>query len=134
MSRAIITKHLSAEMNRPADKPADALLKLLPAETTAAYLMVVSIVRTAGDDAEKVTWVLGAGGVLLLLTIPYLKWVGKVRHWLQYAATLVGFVIWAASLGWPLQQLIGYETWQIASIISVYNVALVISAVVATRD
>lgn|GEM_PF-2866376 len=127
MSRVIVTRSRALKENKQPDSTADVLMKLLPAETTAAYLTIVGATRDIINPGT-VNWVIGAGVVLMILTPVYMWFAGKVRNFLHLAATMVGFGVWAMGIGWPLQQRFRYEAWQIGIVLVLYSVVLVIVA------
>lgn len=127
MSRAIVTKKGADMEGKQPDSVSDVLLKLLPAETTGTYLAIVGATHDVANPKTE-SWVAGAAVVLLILTPVYMWFAGKVRNWLHLAATAVGFGVWAMGIGWPLQQLIKYETWQMAIVVALYGVVMLIVA------
>ena len=86
------------------------LYKLIPAELTAAYLALSSLlVQTqpttdAGQSgfASNDVWLFSAFLVLFVALPFYLYFVQGVRTWLQIIATVVSFPIWAANVSAPL--------------------------------
>jgi len=77
------------------------LLKLIPAESVAAYLSIDNIIPEGGDRG----WLLTGASLVLLAILPfYLRVVLKVVSSGQIAATMVTYVVWVYSLGGPFNE------------------------------
>jgi len=90
------------------------LLKLIPSEIIAAYMVLQGMV-----PQDKGKWGLIIVSVVLLILTPfYLKTMERVKRNLQVVVSTLGFVVWVYSLGGPFVYWGLHESW-IASIILV---------------
>ena len=77
----------------------DRLLKLIPSEIVAAYLVIEGIIPSGAPHAPLVS--LMAALVLLILIPFYLKKTMDVKRTGQIILIMVSFIIWIYSLGGP---------------------------------
>jgi len=83
------------QVNSTADTYSSKLLKLIPAEVSAAYLAINSLVSAeAGFDRTMQLSML----VLAILCPFYLWKLGNVTSWLQIAFTTLSFPLWALNI------------------------------------
>ena len=87
------------------------LLKLIPTEIVAAYMVLQGMI-----PQDKKWGFIVVSVVLLILTPFYLKIMEKVKGNLQVIVSTVSFAVWVYSLGGPFVHFGLYEPW-IASII-----------------
>jgi len=77
----------------------DRLLKLIPSEIVAAYLVIEGLIPKDDPQAALVSLI---SSVILLVFIPfYLKRTMAVQKPVQILFTMVSFVVWVYSLGGP---------------------------------
>src|SRR5215207_6264134 len=86
---------------QPANSYRDVLLKLIPSEIVAAYMVIDGAVSQDEDRARGLTLI--AGLLLLLLTPIYLARLYGVRNRAQIIFTTLSFVVWLYSLGGPFR-------------------------------
>ena len=85
----------------------DRLLKLIPSEIVAAYMVLAGIIP---QDYAK--WGLLIVSVILLVLVPfYLKLFQKVDRILQIIITTISFAVWVYSLGGPFKEWGIYYAW-----------------------
>ena len=106
---------------RKDQKYQDKILKMIPSEIVAAYLVVEPLARQvsfgeSSEGSKLVEWIVF--GVLLALTPLYLARVQAVENARQIALTTASFVVWVYSLGGPFVA-IGWHSAALASIILV---------------
>ena len=112
---------------RPNQEYKDKLLKLIPSEIIAAYMVIHGIlqghviqgqtIEIGGTDiTAHVAWIVFA--VLFILTPIYLAKIHNVAKIGQLALTTASFAIWVYTLGGPFQ-IAGLYHPQVASIILV---------------
>ena len=77
----------------------DRLLKLIPSEIVAAYLVIEGIIPSGATHGALVSLI--AALVLLILIPFYLRKTMAVKRTGQILLTMVSFVIWIYSLGGP---------------------------------
>lgn len=88
------------------------LLKLIPSEIVAAYMVVSGIIP---EDSAK--WGTLIVSIVLLILVPfYLKRIQNVQRTSQLIVTMISFIVWLYSLGGPFEAWNLYQAW-IASII-----------------
>lgn len=99
-----------ARQIKPDQTYRDKLLKLIPSEIVAAYMVIIGIIP---DNYAK--WgTLIVSIVLLILTPFYLKRLEKVANNVQVVFCSLSFVVWVYSLGGlggPFAQWNVYEPW-----------------------
>ena len=91
------------------DTYSERLLKLIPAETVAAYMFLDGLLRSAlkSQESQLTVWlwavfaVIGAGNVL------YLKQALKVTSPVQYGIMTAAYAVWVFSIGGPF----GLSAW-----------------------
>lgn len=94
----------------------DRLLKLIPSEIVAAYLVIDGLIPV---EDPKAGVVLLTASIVLLIFIPfYLKITMKVEKPVQILFTMISFVVWVYSLGGPFAYF-GLYTGYIGSVILV---------------
>ena len=91
------------------------LLRLIPSEIVAAYIVVTSVIP---ENAVK--WGYLIISIILLITVPFYMWrIQKVKNILQLIITTIAFAVWTYSLnGGALKEWGLYKSW-IASVILV---------------
>jgi hypothetical protein len=83
----------------------DKLLKLIPSEIVAAYLVILGILNNQqiiiqeADITEIFQWIVF--GIILVLTPVYLRKFQNVMKISQLVLTSISFVVWSYSLGGP---------------------------------
>ena len=79
----------------------DLLLKLIPTEIVAAYLVIEGIIPE-GDPLAG--WVSLLSALILLILIPfYLQKIMAVKRTRQVVFTMISFIIWIYSIGGPFE-------------------------------
>ena len=79
----------------------DRLLKLIPTEIVAAYLVIEGIIPE-GDPLAG--WVSLLSALILLILIPfYLQKIMAVKRTRQVVFTMISFIIWIYSIGGPFE-------------------------------
>lgn len=112
---------------RPNQQYKDKLLKLIPSEIVAAYMVIHGILHGPVAQAHTiqigqtdltapVAWIVFA--VLFVLTPVYLARIHHVTRISQLALTTASFAVWVYTLGGPFQ-LAGWYHPQIASVLLV---------------
>jgi len=77
----------------------DRLLKLVPTEIVAAYLVIEGIIPSDAPSAPMVSLL---SSIVLLVLVPfYLKRSMSVKRTKQIVFTMISFVVWVYSLGGP---------------------------------
>jgi hypothetical protein len=108
-----------ARQIKPIEEYRSKLLKLIPSEIVAAYMVLQGIIPQDNKWGFIIVTV-----VLLILTPFYLKKLEKVTETVQIVVSTISFVVWIYSLGGPFEKWgdkMGfdiYEPW-IASIVLV---------------
>lgn len=84
-----------------ADKYADRLLKYIPGEIVALYMMVNGLANTLGDSSrlEWFHWSLFA--LFCILTYAYLYRMAGIRKVQQLIISVAAFAVWVFALGGP---------------------------------
>ncbi len=103
---------------RASDPYTSSLLKYIPTEIVAAYLVIQGMIPEDGGTASFVTTLVVAL-IMLALTPLYLSKVQGVKAADQLAVTTVSFVVWLYTLGGPF-------TWLGLHVSYVGSAALVI--------
>ncbi len=99
---------------RPDQRYRDRLLKLIPSEIVAAYMVLSGII-----PADRARWGTLIVSIVLLVLVPLYLWrMQNVQRTLQLIVTMVSFVVWLYSLGGPFEPWGLYEAW-IGSIVLV---------------
>ena len=112
---------------KPDQNYRDKLLKLIPSEIVAAYMVVMGIIPES--NAKWGTLIVAV--VLLILTPFYLRKFEQVANNFQIVMCSLSFVIWVYSLGGPFIHWNVYQPW-IASIVLILW-TLVIPLLVSTK-
>ena len=77
----------------------DRLLKLIPTEIVAAYLVIEGMIP---EEGPRAAWVSLVSALVLLILIPfYLRQTMSVRRTGQVVFTMISFVVWVYSFGGP---------------------------------
>ena len=85
----------------------DRLLKLIPSEIVAAYMVLAGIIPK--DSAKWGTLVVS---IVLLILVPFYLWkIQNVKITSQILVTAISFVVWLYSLGGPFEAWGFYESW-----------------------
>ena len=88
------------------------LLKLIPSEIVAAYMVLSGIIP---EDSAK--WGTLIVSIALLILVPfYLRRLQNVQRTSQLIVTMISFIVWLYSLGGPFEAWELYQSW-IASIV-----------------
>ena len=99
---------------REAQKYKDRLLKLIPSEIIAAYMILSGII-----PQNSAKWGTLIVSIVLLILVPFYLWkIHNVKHSPQIIVTSISFVVWVYSLGGPFQFWGVYKSW-IGSVILV---------------
>lgn len=99
---------------KEAQRYRDRLLKLIPSEIVAAYMVLSGIIPL--DSAKWGTLIVS---IILLVLVPfYLKRIQNVQRTSQLTVTTISFVVWVYSLGGPFEVWGLYKPW-IGSVILV---------------
>ena len=85
------------------------LLKLIPAEVVALYVVLVGVVSGAGTGVPTVQIAWFIFGVGILATILHLWRIEKVDAWSQIFISAGAFVVWVFALGGPFETLSWYN-------------------------
>lgn len=94
----------------------DRLLKLIPSEIVAAYLVIEGLIPSDAPQAGAVSLI---ASLILLVLIPfYLKRTMSVEKPVQILFTMVSFVVWVYAVGGPFDHY-GLHTDYIGSVILV---------------
>ena len=113
MNRRIITRKLLAEGEpRTIDNYYDKLLKYIPADVVAAWIVVSALITSASGIATATfLWIAFGIGVILtavwtwkLTSLP-----GKTTAWTQIAISTGAFIVWVFALGGPFAFLSWYR-------------------------
>jgi hypothetical protein len=96
------------------------LLKLIPSEIVAAYLVIEGII----PDHRKYIGTLAVSIILLILVPFYLKRIYKVKRFGQHVFVMIAFVIWIYSLGGPFRHWNLWEAWIGSSLLILYTLAI----------
>jgi hypothetical protein len=87
-----------ARQIKPAENYREKLLKLIPSEIVAAYMVLMGIIPAENPNSAK-WWTLIISLVLLILTPFYLKRFERVANNIQVAFCSFSFIVWVYSLG-----------------------------------
>ena len=99
---------------RPAQDYKARLLKLIPSEIVAAYLVLSGII-----PEESAKWGILIVSVVLLILVPLYLWrIHNVKRCAQIIITTISFVVWVYSLGGPFLSWGMHKAW-IGSVILV---------------
>ena len=99
---------------KPAQDYKDRLLKLIPSEIVAAYLVLSGII-----PQESAKWGILLVSIVLLILVPLYLWrIHNVKSCIQLLFTAISFVVWIYSLGGPFEFWGIYKAW-IGSVILV---------------
>ena len=96
------------------------LLKLIPSEIVAAYLVIEGII----PDERKYIGTLALSLILLVLVPLYLKQIYKVRRFGQHVFVMIAFMIWIYSLGGPFKYWNVWEAWIGSSLLILYTLTI----------
>jgi len=97
---------------RKDQKYKDRLLKLIPSEIVAAYIVLAGII-----PITSAKWGLLIVSVVLLILVPLYLWrIQDVKRLVQIVVTTISFVVWIYSIGGPFLYWGIYEKW-IASVV-----------------
>ena len=85
----------------------DRLLKLIPSEIVAAYVVLAGVI-----PQHHAKWGLLIVSVILLVLVPfYLKLLQNVNRIVQIVITTISFAVWVYSLGGPFREWGLYYAW-----------------------
>jgi hypothetical protein len=96
------------------------LLKLIPSEIVAAYLVIEGII----PEERKYIGTLVLSAVLLIMVPLYLRKVYKVRRLGQHIFVMLAFVVWVYSLGGPFRYWNIWEAWIGSSLLILYTLTI----------
>lgn len=100
----------------------DRLLKLLPAETVAAYLFVDGVVKTALKDQPDALrlWLWIVFGIIALGNVLYWRKSG-VKDTLQFVLLTLAFAVWVFTIGGPFAQVAWYQPFMGSVILGLFT-------------
>ena len=85
----------------------DRLLKLIPSEIIAAYMVLSGII-----PPDRAKWGTLIVSIVLLVLVPFYLWkMQNVQRNSQLIVTMISFVVWLYSLGGPFAAWGLYESW-----------------------
>jgi len=85
----------------------DRLLKLIPSEIVAAYMVLAGII-----PPDRAKWGTLIVSIVLLVLVPFYLWrMQNVQRNSQLIVTMISFVVWLYSLGGPFAAWGLYESW-----------------------
>lgn len=85
----------------------DKLLKLIPSEIIAAYMIIMGIIPN-----EHIKWGASIVAIILFILTPfYLVKLQKVKKMVQIIFTTLSFAVWVYSLGGPFKAWGLYQAW-----------------------
>ncbi|WP_367913190.1 hypothetical protein [Leadbetterella sp. DM7] len=90
-------------VNQETDPYTSKIIKLIPADIIGVYLGVFNIIKSSSENQgnnRTLQWIVF--GLILLITPFYLKKVAGVISTRQIVFSTISFVVWAFSLGGPL--------------------------------
>ena len=96
------------------------LLKLIPSEIVAAYMVIEAII----PDDRKYIGTLVLSVVLLIMVPLYLKNVYKVKRAGQHIFVMIAFAVWIYSLGGPFKYWNIWEAWIGSSLLILYTLTI----------
>jgi hypothetical protein len=96
------------------------LLKLIPSEIVAAYVVIEGII----PDERKYLGTLVVSLILLIMVPLYLRKIYNVRRVGQNIFVMVAFVVWIYSLGGPFKFWNIWEAWIGSSLLILYTLAI----------
>jgi hypothetical protein len=85
----------------------DKLLKLIPSEIVAAYMILQGIIP---EDSSRIG-TLVVGIALTILTPVYLNRIHNVKRTVQLVLTTISFIVWLYTLGGPFRAWGIYQAW-----------------------
>ncbi|MCF8242278.1 MAG: hypothetical protein K9J16_12900 [Melioribacteraceae bacterium] len=94
----------------------DRLLKLIPSEVVAAYMVLHGFITDKTETDLIIGWIVF--GVLLLLTPLYLKRFQQVDDFAQLVITSISFAVWVFTIGGPFESFAWYSS-KVASVVLV---------------
>lgn len=87
----------------------DRLMKLIPGETVALYLMLQGMAMTIQNEARELSVMRLVAVVVLLVNIPYMMRVQAVKDYAQLVVIEVALVVWIITLHGKLLFGQGYD-------------------------
>ncbi len=96
------------------------LLKLIPSEIIAAYMVIEGII----PEDRKYIGTLVLSVILLVLVPLYLKKIYKVRRIGQHVFVMIAFLVWIYSLGGPFKYWNIWEAWIGSSLLILYTLSI----------
>jgi hypothetical protein len=96
------------------------LLKLIPSEIIAAYLVIEGII----PEERKYIGTLVLSIILLVLVPLYLREIYRVRRIGQHIFVILAFVVWVYSLGGPFKYWNIWEAWIGSSLLILYTLCI----------
>lgn len=96
-----------ARQIRPDQEYKDRLLKLIPSEIVAAYVILAGII-----PQDRAKWGTLIVSVVLTILVPfYLRKIQNVQLSSQIIVITISFIVWLYSLGGPFEPWGFYESW-----------------------
>jgi len=96
------------------------LLKLIPSEIVAAYVVIEGII----PDDRKLIGTIAVSLVLLILIPLYLKKIYKVQRFGQHVFVMIAFIIWIYTLGGPFKHWNLWEAWIGSAVLILYTLLI----------
>ena len=96
------------------------LLKLIPSEIIAAYLVIEGII----PEERKLIGTLVVSVILLILVPFYLRKIYHVRRLGQHIFVMLAFLVWIYSLGGPFRYWNIWEAWIGSSLLILYTLCI----------
>jgi hypothetical protein len=96
------------------------LLKLIPTEIVAAYIVIEGII----PDNRKFIGTLIVSIILLILVPFYLRNIYKVKRVGQHIFVMTAFIVWIYSLGGPFKHLDLWEAWIGSTLLILYTLTI----------
>ena len=100
-----ITFQSAEPINLKPDGYVDKIIKYIPSETVAAYIIIQKTIEQFQDKIPFiVSWII----ILIMFfgNIFYLKNTQKVKRWSQIFVNSIAFIIWVYALGEPFKHLL----------------------------
>jgi hypothetical protein len=122
---------LGADTSTSGDPYHMRLLKLIPAESSGAFIALSELAHNAPTGARVAEWIVFA--LILICTPIFLarqtRAPGKGVAWLQVGASTGAFLVWAYTIGGPFKQFSWYEPYwgSLAMIVATFLLPLVIT-------
>lgn len=96
------------------------LLKLIPSEIVAAYLVIEGII----PEERKMIGTLALSAILLAMVPLYLRRIYGIKRTGQHVFVMLAFLVWIYSLGGPFRYWDIWEAWIGSSLLILYTLAI----------